>query len=576
MSVLDWVFTILLLVAVVAVSPFLGSYIAKVFGQKELGLESAPGDRIFGPVERLIYRVCGIDAKREQRWNIYAISVLAFSLVSVLFLYLLLRVQGSLPLNPDGQSSVPSGLSFNTATSFLTNTNWQAYSGETTMSHLTQMAGLAVQNFVSAAVGLSVAVALIRGLVRRRSATIGNFWVDLTRGIVRILLPIAFVFAIVLVSQGVVQNFNGHTTVTTVENAAQVIPAGGPMASQEAIKEVGTNGGGFINANSAHPFENPNGLTNWLEIFTLLVIPFSLAFAYGKMAKDRKQGLVVFAAMLTLWVATSALAVGFEANGNTQLASTGVTQAATSTQSGGNMEGKETRFGPVESGLYASATTGTSTGAVDSAHDSYTPLGGMVPLVNIMLGEVSPGGVGSGLYGMLIFVLLAVFIAGLMVGRTPEYLGKKIQAAEMKLVVLYIVVVPIAVLAFAGASVVMTGAKASMLNPGPHGLSEVVYAYASAGNNNGSAFAGLSANTDWYNVTTGIAMLMGRFLLIVPALAVAGSLARKQPSPPSSGTFPTGTPLFTGLLLGVIVIVVGLTYFPVLALGPIIEHLGVS
>jgi K+-transporting ATPase ATPase A chain len=576
MSVLDWVFTILLLVAVVAVSPFLGSYIAKVFGQKELGLESAPGDRIFGPVERLIYRVCGIDAKREQRWNIYAISVLAFSLVSVLFLYLLLRVQGSLPLNPDGQSSVPSGLSFNTATSFLTNTNWQAYSGETTMSHLTQMAGLAVQNFVSAAVGLSVAVALIRGLVRRRSATIGNFWVDLTRGIVRILLPIAFVFAIVLVSQGVVQNFNGHTTVTTVENAAQVIPAGGPMASQEAIKEVGTNGGGFINANSAHPFENPNGLTNWLEIFTLLVIPFSLTFAYGKMAKDRKQGLVVFAAMLTLWIATSALAVGFEAHGNTQLASTGVTQAATSTQSGGNMEGKETRFGPVESGLYASATTGTSTGAVDSAHDSFTPLGGMVPLVNIMLGEVSPGGVGSGLYGMLIFVLLGVFIAGLMVGRTPEYLGKKIQAAEMKLVVLYIVVVPMAVLAFAGASVVLGGAKASMLNPGPHGLSEVVYAYASAGNNNGSAFAGLSANTDWYNVTTGIAMLMGRFLLIVPALAVAGSLARKQPSPPSSGTFPTGTPLFTGLLLSVIVIVVGLTYFPVLALGPIIEHLGVS
>jgi K+-transporting ATPase ATPase A chain len=576
MSVLDWVFTILLLVAVVAVSPFLGSYIAKVFGQKELGLESAPGDRIFGPVERLIYRVCGIDAKREQRWNIYAISVLAFSLVSVLFLYLLLRVQGSLPLNPDGQTSVPSGLSFNTATSFLTNTNWQAYPGETTMSHLTQMAGLAVQNFVSAAVGLAVAVALIRGLVRRRSATIGNFWVDLTRGIVRILLPIAFVFAVVLVSQGVVQNFNGHTTVTTVENAAQVIPAGGPMASQEAIKEVGTNGGGFINANSAHPFENPNGLTNWLEIFTLLVIPFSLTFAYGKMAKDRKQGLVVFAAMLTLWIATSALAVGFEAHGNTQLASTGVTQAATSTQSGGNMEGKETRFGPVESGLYASATTGTSTGAVDSAHDSFTPLGGMVPLVNIMLGEVSPGGVGSGLYGMLIFVLLGVFIAGLMVGRTPEYLGKKIQAAEMKLVVLYIVVVPMAVLAFAGASVVLGGAKASMLNPGPHGLSEVVYAYASAGNNNGSAFAGLSANTDWYNVTTGIAMLMGRFLLIVPALAVAGSLARKQPSPPSSGTFPTGTPLFTGLLLSVIVIVVGLTYFPVLALGPIIEHLGVS
>jgi len=574
MTTFDWIFTVLLVVVVVALTPVVGTYLAKVFGGKELGLDRSPGDRFFLPIERVVYRVGGIDPEREQRWSVYALSVLAFSVVSVIFLYVLLRLQGALPLNPDGQSAVPPALSFNTAVSFLTNTNWQNYAGETTMSHLSQMLGLAVQNFVSAAVGLGVAMALIRGLVRRRSQTVGNFWVDLTRAVVRVLLPLALLLAVVLVSQGVVQNFAGHTTAVTVEDAVQVIPAGGPVASQEAIKELGTNGGGFVNANSAHPFENPNGLTNWLEMLAILVLPFGLTYAYGKMARDQKQGWVVFAAMFTLWIVSAGLAIGFEAHGNPNLTPAGASQAVTSTQAGGNAEGKEVRFGPAESGLFAATTTGTSTGAVNSQHDSYTPLGGMVPMVNIMLGEVSPGGVGAGLYGMLIFVLLAVFIAGLMVGRTPEYLGKKIQSAEMKLVVLYIVVVPLAVLAFAGASVLLGPAKASILNPGPHGLSEVVYAYASSANNNGSAFAGLTGNTDWYNATLGIAMLMGRFLLIVPALAIAGSLARKQPVPASAGTFPTGTPLFTGLLLGVVIIVVGLTYFPVLALGPIVEHLG--
>ncbi len=533
----------------------------------------APGDRIFLPVERLVYRLCGIDETREQRWNTYALSLLAFSLVSVLVLYLLQRVQGALPLNPNHLKAVSPGISFNTATSFLTNTNWQNYSGESTMSYLTQMAGLAVQNFASAAVGLAVAVAFIRGLIRRRSNTIGNFWVDLTRGIVRVLLPLAFILAIVFVSQGVIQSLHGNTVAHTVEHAVQVIP-GGPVASQEAIKMVGTNGGGFFNANSAHPFENPNGFTNLLQIAALLLIPFALTYAFGRMVKDQKQGWVLFGAMFFLWIAVAALAMGAEVHGNPALTSRGANQAVTSTQSGGNMEGKDTRYGPVTCGLFAGSTTGTSTGAIICQHDSLTPLGGMAPLTNMMLGEVSPGGVGAGLYGMLIFVLLAVFIAGLMVGRTPEYLGKKIQATEMKLVVIYILAVPIVVLGFAAASVLLPGARSAILNHGPHGLSEVVYAFTSAGNNNGSAFAGLAAATSWYNTTLGLAMLVGRFVLMVPALAIAGSLARKQPVPPSAGTFPTGTGLFTGLLIGTIVIVVGLTYFPVLALGPLVEQLG--
>ncbi|MBL8774802.1 MAG: potassium-transporting ATPase subunit KdpA [Acidimicrobiales bacterium] len=567
MTVSGWL-QLATLVALIALGTrLLGPYLARVFGGG-----SAPGDRVFLPVERFVYRLAGVDPEREQRWNVYAYSLLAFSAVSVLFLYLLQRVQEWLPLNPTDAVGVPAALAFNTAVSFVTNTNWQNYGGELTMSHLTQMAGLAVQNFVSAAVGLSVAVALIRGLARRRGATIGNFWVDLTRATLRVLLPLAIVFAVVLVGRGVVQNFDGFTDVSTVEGTVQSIP-GGPAASQEAIKELGTNGGGFWNANSAHPLSNPDGLTNLLQIAALLVIPFSLTYAYGRMVKDQKQGWVVFAAMFLLWIAAAGLAMGFEAAGNDHLDPLRVDQAVTSNQSGGNLEGKEVRFGPTASGLFAASTTGTSTGAVISSHDSFTAFGGAVPLVNMMLGEVSPGGVGAGLYGMLVFALLAVFIAGLMVGRTPEYLGKKIQAAEMKLVVLYLLAVPAVVLCFTGASLLLDSALASRANLGPHGLTEIAYAFTSAGNNNGSAFGGLTGNTDWYNTTLGLSMLVGRFLLIVPVLAIAGSLVRKQPAPVSAGTFPTGTPLFAGLLVGVIVIVVGLTYFPVLALGPLVEGL---
>ena len=569
MSGAAWLQFLVLIALVFAATPLLGGYMAKVFGAG-----AAPGDRVFGPVERVIYRLTGVDPSREQRWTIYARSLLAFSAVSVLVLYLLQRVQGGLPVNPTDVPGVPEPLAFNTAVSFVTNTNWQNYAGEITMSHLTQMAGLAVQNFVSAAVGIAVAVALIRGLVRRRSATIGNFWVDLTRSTTRVLLPISIIGALVLASQGVIQNLRGFVTAHTLEGAIQLIP-GGPAASQEAIKELGTNGGGFLNANSGHPFGSPNGFTNLFELFLILVIPFALTYTFGKLAKDRKQGWAVFAAMFLLWASSAVIAQGFETNGNPELDALGANQN-TSAQlaGGGNYEGKEVRFGPSASGLFAATTTGTSTGAVIAAHDSFTPGGGAVPLVNMMLGEVSPGGVGAGLYGMLIFALLSVFIAGLMVGRTPEYLGKKIQGPEMKLITLYILAMPTIVLVLIGISVVMDTSKASILNSGPHGLTEVAYAFTSAGNNNGSAFGGLTGNTDWYNTTLGLAMLGGRFLLIVPALALAGSLARKQTVPPSAGTFPTGTPLFVGLLVGVVLIVVGLTFFPVLSLGPIVEQLG--
>jgi potassium-transporting ATPase potassium-binding subunit len=534
----------------------LGPYLARVLAGK-----SAPGDRVFLPVERVIYRVTGVDPGREQPWNVYAVSLLAFSVVSVLGLFLLQRVQGLMPLNPTNVEGVQSALAFNTAASFVTNTNWQNYGGESTMSHLTQMAGLTVQNFASAAVGIAVAVALVRGLVRRRSATIGNFWVDLTRVTTRVLLPFAAVIALVLVSQGVVQTLSGSAEATTLEGGTQSIYRA-PIASQEAIKEVGTNGGGVANANSAHPFENPTAFTNLLENWALLAIPFALAYAFGRLVGDRRQGWALFAAMFVLWIGSVGFATGFELDGNPRIDA-----------SAPNMEGKEVRFGAAASGLFAASTTGTSTGAVIASHDSFTPLGGAVPLANMMLGEVSPGGVGAGLYGMLIFALLAVFIAGLMVGRTPEYLGKKIQATEMKLVVLYLLVVPTLILVFASVSVLLDQAKASILNPGPHGLSEVVYAFTSAANNNGSAFGGLTGNIDWYNTTLGLAMLAGRFLPIVAVLAIAGSLARKQAVPATAGTFPTGTPLFAGLLVGVVLIVVALTYFPVLALGPILEQL---
>jgi len=569
MSGTAWLQFLVLIALVFAATPLLGAYMAKVYGGG-----AAPGDRFFGPVERVIYRATGVDPSREQRWTIYARSLLAFSAVSVLGLYLLQRVQGGLPVNPTDVPGVPAPLAFSTAVSFVTNTNWQNYAGEITMSHLTQMAGLAVQNFVSAAVGIAVVVALIRGLSRRRSTTIGNFWVDLTRSTTRVLLPISVVGALVLVSQGVIQNLNGFTVANTLDGAVQLIP-GGPAASQEVIKELGTNGGGFLSANSGHPFGSPNGFTTLFQMFLILLIPFALTYTFGKVVNDRRQGWAVFGAMFVLWVASALIAQVFETNGNPELDALGANQeVASDTAGGGNFEGKEVRFGPATSGLFAATTTGTSTGAVIAAHDSFTPGGGAVPLVNMMLGEVSPGGVGAGLYGMLVFALLSVFIAGLMVGRTPEYLGKKIRTPEMKLITLYILAMPAVVLVLIGISVVMESSKASILNPGPHGLSEVAYAFTSAGNNNGSAFGGLTGNTDWYNTTLGLAMLCGRFLLIVPTLALAGSLARKQTVPPSAGTFPTGTPLFVALLVGVVLIVVGLTFFPVLSLGPIVEQLG--
>jgi K+-transporting ATPase ATPase A chain len=559
---------LILLIALLAIStPLLGEYMARVYSNKK-----APGDRLFLPVERVIYRVCNVDPESEQRWQTYAISLLAFSFASLIVLYAQLRLQGHLPLNPDGLAGIKPALSFNTSVSFLTNTNWQNYVGESTMSYLSQMAGLTLHNFVSAAAGAAVAVALIRGLTRKRTHTLGNFWVDLTRTTTRILLPIAFVGALVLVSQGAVQNLHGTKQVTTVAGQSQSLP-GGAVASQEAIKDLGENGGGPYNANSAHPFENPNPITNILEIWILLMIPFALTWTFGRMAGDVKQGIAVLSAMFALWLAVSLVAMVFESQGNNKLDRLGVSQSATSAQIGGNLEGKEARFGAPTSGLFASSTTGTSTGSVDSMHDSYTPIGGAAPLVNMMFGEIDPGGTGSGLYGMLLFAILAVFIAGLMVGRTPEYLGKKIQGPEMKLVVLYILFVPLVVLVFTGISVVMNSSLNSLNNGGPHGLTEMTYAFTSMANNNGSAFAGLNGNTNWFNTTGGICMLVGRFLLMIPVLAIAGSLGRKQPTPPSAGTFPTNTGLFAGLLTGVVVIVVGLTYFPVVALGPIVEQL---
>ncbi len=563
----------LVLVALLGVTvPPLGRYLADVYGARPDG--TAPGNRVFRPIERVIYRFSGIDERREQRWNVYALSLLAFSVVSVLALYGLQRAQGVLGFNPTDRGSVSPWGAFNTAISFVTNTNWQWYSGEVAMSHLTQMVGLTVQNFVSAAAGMAIAVALIRGISRTGTRNLGNFWADLVRTTVRVLLPISFLFAVVLMSQGVVQNLRGDTVVATIDAstgvAEQRIP-GGPVASQVVIKQLGTNGGGFYNVNSAHPFENPNGFTNILELYAILVIPFAFVVAFGRLIGDRRQARVLLGVMAALLVAFSAFAMFAEQNGNPALASLGVDQSISTTQSGGNLEGKELRFGTAACGLWAGATTGTSNGSVNCMHDSFTPLGGTSPMVQIMLGELSPGGVGVGLMGLLIYALLAVFIAGLMVGRTPEYLGKKIQAAEMKLVVLFILAMPAALLSFAAASVVI--ASANTFQAGPHGLSEVLYNYASAANNNGSAFAYMGTGTQWYTVTQGIAMLVGRFFLIIPALAIGGSLAGKPKVPATAGTFPTHTPLFAGLLGGVILIVAGLTFFPALALGPILEHL---
>ena len=513
--------------------------------------------------------VMRIDETAEQRWTAYAVSVIVFSFVCIVALYLQQRLQSVLPLNQGGLPAVGPDLAYNTAVSFDTNTNWQNYAGESTLTYLTQMTGLAVRNFVSAASGIAVAIALTRGLVRRSSPTIGSFWVDLTRSTLYLLLPIAFVAALVLVSQGVVQTFSGAINAATLQGAHQAISVG-PVASQEAIKELGTNGGGFFNANSAHPFENPNALTNWLEMLLILLIPFALANTFGRMAGDRRQGRALLAVMVVVLVAGAWVSMSSEVGGNQSIPAT---VAAHLDQGLGNMEGKEVRFGAAASALFATVTTGTSTGAVNSMHDSFLPVGGLVPLFNIELGEITPGGVGSGLYGILVFAVLAVFIAGLMVGRTPEFLGKKVEAYEMKMAMLVVLVLAGSILVFTAIATVAPAGLAGPLNAGPHGFSEILYAYSSQAGNNGSAFAGLSGNTLFYNLTGSFAMLLGRYAMIVPILAIAGSMAAKRRVAPSLGTFPTTGPIWIGLLLGVIVIVGALTFFPALALGPIVEQL---
>ena len=554
----------LLLAALVTVP--LGAYMTKVFARERTFL-----DPVLGPIERLIYKVCGVHPETEMTWFEYAVNMLLFSLVGMIVLYALERLQGVLPLNPQGLAAVPPGLAFNTAASFTTNTNWQAYSGETTMSYLTQMGGLAYHNFVSAAAGIAIAIAIIRGFVRRSAKTLGNFWADLVRATLWILFPLCIVFALILVWQGVPQNFNAYTHVKTVEGAEQVI-AQGPVASQEIIKELGTNGGGFFNANAAHPFENPTPLTNLLEMLAIIAIGAGLTNTFGRMAGDTRQGWALFGAMVVLLLMGASTAIWSEQRGNAELAALGINQAASAGESGGNMEGKETRFGIVDSALFATVTTDTSCGAVNSMHDSFTPLGGLVPMVNMQLGEVIFGGVGSGLYGMLVMAVLSVFIAGLMVGRTPEYLGKKIESREMKLAMLYVLIFPAVILFATAASVVLAAGLAGISNPGPHGFSQILYAYTEAAANNGSAFAGLNANTNFYNWMIAFAMLLGRFMMAIPALALAGSLAPKKSIPPSAGTFPTTGWLFVALLVGVILIVGALTFFPALALGPLVEH----
>jgi potassium-transporting ATPase potassium-binding subunit len=567
MLVSDVVQPLLLLVLVILITPPLGAYIARAMDGQRTFLHP-----VLAPVERLTYRALRIQPEREQAWKPYARSVIAFSIVSIAVLYLLQRIQGVLPLNPDGHPGVAPYLALNTAVSFVTNTNWQNYLGEQTMSHLTQMAGLAVQNFVSAGVGLAVAIALVRGIARRHSETIGNFWADLVRAVLYVLLPLAFVLSLLLLGRGVIQNFDGFHHVITLSGQTQQIP-GGPVASQEAIKELGTNGGGFYNANSAHPFENPDGLTNFLEMLGILVIPGALTATYGRMVGSRRQGWAIFAVMFLLWGISVVVATTAEQQPNPVVARTGVDQRASALQAGGNMEGKEVRFGIGASGTFAGTTTGTSTGAVNSFFDSYNPIGGMVPLTNMLFGEVSPGGVGTGLYSILVFAILAVFIAGLMVGRTPEFLGKKIQAREVKLAGLAILVMPVVVLVLTAVASVVSVGLSSRLNLGPHGLTEIFYAFTSQTNNNGSAFAGLTGNTGFYNLTGSLALFFGRFLYIIPVLAIAGGLAAKERVPVGVGSFPTDRPLFVGLLTGVIVIVAGLTFFPVLALGPLVEQL---
>ena len=541
----------------------LGVYLVKVFDGTY---------RWLSPAERAIYRVIGVDGGEDQHWTRYATAVLFFSAASFLLSYVLMRIQHLLPLNPQGFGAVPDRQAFETAVSFTTNTNWQSYSGETTMSYFTQMTQLAFHNFASAAVGIAVAVAFVRGIARKSAGRLGNFWADTVRGTLYVLLPFSLLLALLFVQQGVIQNFKPYLEITTLEGAKQIL-AMGPVAGQEAIKQIGTNGGGFFNANSAHPFENPTPWSNFWQMFTIFMIPSALTYMLGRMVKSQKHGWAVWAAMFSLFAAGVTTAYWAEARGNPIHAARGVDVAATAVNPGGNMEGKETRFGIVNSALFATVTTDASCGAVNSMHDSFTPIGGMVPLINIQLGEVVFGGVGAGLYGMLMMVVLTVFVAGLMVGRTPEYLGKKIQAREVQMAMLYVLIFPAIILTMSAIAVLAAPGLKGLNNGGPHGLSEILYAFSSTGGNNGSAFAGLTGSTYFYNTLLGITMLVGRFGMMVPMLALAGFLSEKQIAPASAGTFPVTSPLFVTLLIGVIIIVGALTFFPALALGPIVEHL---
>lgn len=578
MSLNGWLQIAVFIAAVLLLAKPMGSFMTSVFERRRTFL-----DPVLVPCERMLYRVTGVNPDEEMNWMQYGVAMLIFSAASLMLTYIVQRLQHILPLNSQHLPGVPADLAFNTAVSFTTNTNWQSYVPETTMSYLTQMLGLATHNFWSAAAGLALAIAFIRGIARREAKTLGNFWVDLTRGTFWVLLPLSVIFALVLVSQGVVQNLKSYDTVKLLEPqkvtgtdgktstlTTQTI-AQGPVASQEAIKMLGTNGGGFFNANSAHPFENPTPLTNFLQMLAIFLIPAGLTVTLGQMVGSPKHGWAVLAAMTVLWFAGVSTVFWAEAKGNPQF--TNVDQHVSMQQAGGNMEGKEVRFGIANSALFATVTTDASCGAVNSMHDSFTPLGGLVPLTNILLGEIVFGGVGAGMYGMLVFVIVAVFIAGLMVGRTPEYLGKKIESYDVQMAMLYLLIFPLIILVLAAIGLRTPAGLAGLANHGPHGLSEVLYAYTSATGNNGSAFAGLSANTHWYNFTLGIAMFAGRFLMIIPMLAIAGNLAAKKITPATAGTFPVTTPLFTVLLTGLIVIVGALTFFPVLSLGPVLEHL---
>jgi K+-transporting ATPase ATPase A chain len=576
MTLNGWLQIIAYFVVLILLVKPVGSYMAHVFQGERTFLTP-----VLAPVERFLYRLSGVDADEEMTWKTYAVALLLFSLFGILLLFLLQRIQGILPLNPNGMAAVPSATAFNTAVSFITNTNWQNYAGESTMSYLTQMMGLTVQNFLSAAAGLAVLIAFIRSFARHSASTLGNFWVDLTRSVLYILLPLSIILAMIFVSQGVVQTFSTSVTATltqpTVDSNGQAVTqqviAVGPVASQLAIKHLGTNGGGFFNANAAHPFENPNALTDFLLVLAQTIIPAALTYTFGKMVGEPRQGWTVLIAMLILLVIFVGCTYAAESAGNPLFTKLGIDQTSTALNPGGNMEGKEARFGIARSSLFATTTTVTSTGAVDSMHDSYTPLGGFILLLMMQLGEVVLGGVGSGLYGMLIFVIVAVFVAGLMVGRTPEYLGKKIEPFEMKMAALLILIMPIVVLGLTALAVVTSAGQAGVSNPGPHGFSQILYAFTSQTNNNGSAFAGLSGNTNFYNFFGALAMLIGRFWLAIPTLALAGSLAAKKKAVAGAGTLSTTSPLFIGWLIAIILVVGALNFVPALALGPVIEHL---